>query len=75
MKRSTKIAVKFRRFWRILGPGLVTGSSDDDPSGIATYSQAGASFGTSTLWTSLITFPLMSAVQEMCARIGLITSH
>ncbi len=75
MKRSTKIAVKFKRFWRILGPGLVTGSSDDDPSGIATYSQAGASFGTSTLWTSLITFPLMSAVQEMCARIGLITSH
>ncbi len=75
MKRSKKLAVKLKRFWKILGPGLVTGASDDDPSGIATYSQAGASFGTMTLWTSIVTFPLMSAVQEMCARIGLITSH
>lgn len=58
----------------ILGPGLVTGASDDDPSGIATYSQAGAQFGISTLWTALITFPLMAAVQEMCARIGMVTS-
>jgi NRAMP (natural resistance-associated macrophage protein)-like metal ion transporter len=56
-----------------LGPGLVTGASDDDPSGIATYSQAGAGFGLSTLWTSLLTLPLMIAVQEMCARIGLVT--
>jgi NRAMP (natural resistance-associated macrophage protein)-like metal ion transporter len=66
-----------RRSWikRIAGPGLVTGASDDDPSGIATYSQAGASFGLSTLWTAVITYPLMAAIQEMCARIGLITHH
>ncbi len=66
---------KFIHFWKILGPGLVTGASDDDPSGIATYSQAGAAYGLSTLWTSLITFPLMASIQEMCARIGLVTSH
>jgi Mn2+ and Fe2+ transporters of the NRAMP family len=66
---------KLIRFWKILGPGLVTGASDDDPSGIATYSQAGAAFGFTTLWTALITFPLMASVQEMCARIGLVTSH
>ena len=66
---------KFTRFWKILGPGLVTGASDDDPSGIATYSQAGAAYGLSTLWTALITFPLMASIQEMCARIGLVTSH
>jgi len=64
-----------KRFWKILGPGLVTGASDDDPSGIATYSQAGAQYGLSTLWTALITFPLMAAVQEMCARIGMVTSQ
>jgi len=63
------------RFWKQLGPGLITGASDDDPSGIATYSQAGAQYGLSTLWTALITFPLMAAVQEMCARIGLVTSQ
>jgi NRAMP (natural resistance-associated macrophage protein)-like metal ion transporter len=65
---------KVVRFWKKLGPGLITGASDDDPSGIATYSQAGAQFGLSTLWTALITFPLMAAVQEMCARIGMVTS-
>ena len=70
-----KISKKFIRFWKILGPGLVTGASDDDPSGIATYSQAGAAYGLSTLWTALITFPLMASIQEMCARIGLVTSH
>ncbi|WP_214070065.1 divalent metal cation transporter [Mucilaginibacter sp. dw_454] len=59
---------------KVLGPGLVTGSSDDDPSGIATYSQVGAQFGLTTLWTALLTFPLMAAIQEMCARIGLVTS-
>jgi NRAMP (natural resistance-associated macrophage protein)-like metal ion transporter len=58
-----------------LGPGLVTGASDDDPSGIATYSQAGASYGLATLWTSIVAFPLMAAIQQMCARIGLITSQ
>lgn len=66
---------KLQRFWKILGPGLVTGASDDDPSGIATYSQAGAAYGLSTLWTALITFPLMAAIQEMCARIGIVTSQ
>jgi NRAMP (natural resistance-associated macrophage protein)-like metal ion transporter len=69
-----KIPSKLTQFWKILGPGLVTGASDDDPSGIATYSQAGAAYGLSTLWTALITFPLMSSIQEMCARIGLVTS-
>ncbi len=58
-------------YWKKLGPGLITGASDDDPSGIATYSQAGAKFGLSLLWTALLTFPLMYAVQEMCARIGI----
>jgi NRAMP (natural resistance-associated macrophage protein)-like metal ion transporter len=58
---------------RVFGPGLVTGASDDDPSGIATYSQAGALFGLNTLWTAVFTFPLMAALQEMCARIGLVT--
>ena len=66
---------RLSRFWKLLGPGLVTGASDDDPSGIATYSQAGAQYGLSTLWTALITFPLMAAIQEMCARIGLVTSQ
>jgi len=70
-----KTSTKFSRFWKVLGPGLVTGASDDDPSGIATYSQAGAAYGLSTLWTALITFPLMASIQEMCARIGLVTSH
>jgi NRAMP (natural resistance-associated macrophage protein)-like metal ion transporter len=63
------------RFWKFLGPGLVTGASDDDPSGIATYSQAGAAYGLSTLWTSILAFPLMAVIQQMCARIGLVTSH
>jgi len=70
-----KLKSKLIRFWKLLGPGLVTGASDDDPSGIATYSQAGAGFGLSTLWTSLIAFPLMAAIQQMCARIGLITKQ
>jgi NRAMP (natural resistance-associated macrophage protein)-like metal ion transporter len=61
--------------WKKLGPGLATGASDDDPSGIATYSQAGAAFGLSTLWTSLIAFPLMASIQQMCARIGIVTSQ
>ena len=62
-----------KRIKRIFGPGLVTGASDDDPSGIATYSQAGTLFGLGTLWTAVFTFPLMAALQEMCARIGLVT--
>ncbi|ESQ76662.1 Nramp family divalent metal transporter [Asticcacaulis sp. AC402] len=66
---------KLSRLWKSIGPGLVTGASDDDPSGIATYTQAGAQYGLATLWTTLITFPLMAAIQEMCARIGLVTSQ
>lgn len=64
-----------KRFWKRLGPGLVTGASDDDPSGIATYSQAGAVHGTQLLWTAVVTYPLMVAVQEMCARIGMVTGR
>jgi NRAMP (natural resistance-associated macrophage protein)-like metal ion transporter len=75
MNHLQRISYRFYRFWKILGPGLVTGASDDDPSGIATYSQAGAGYGLSTLWTALITFPLMASIQEMCARIGLVTSQ
>jgi NRAMP (natural resistance-associated macrophage protein)-like metal ion transporter len=69
------IKSKLKRFWKLLGPGLITGASDDDPSGIATYSQAGAGFGLSTLWTALIAFPLMASIQQMCARIGLVTQQ
>src|SRR5207247_11225901 len=60
---------------RVLGPGLVTGASDDDPSGIATYAVAGASVGTSLLWTAGATFPLMAAIQLVCARIGLVSGR
>jgi NRAMP (natural resistance-associated macrophage protein)-like metal ion transporter len=60
---------------KILGPGLITGASDDDPSGIATYSQAGAQFGFGMLWMAVFQYPLMAAVQEMCARIGLVTGN
>ena len=70
-----KNSFKFSRFWKKLGPGLVTGASDDDPSGIATYSQAGAAYGLATLWTSILAFPLMASIQQMCARIGLVTSQ
>lgn len=63
----------FKSFFKSLGPGLITGASDDDPSGIATYSQAGAQFGFGTLWLALFQLPLMIVIQEMCARIGLVT--
>ena len=62
-----------REYWKTLGPGLTTGAADDDPSGIATYSQVGASRGFSLIWLSPFLLPLMGAVQEMCARIGLTT--
>jgi len=75
MKKKKTKPSKLKRLLKILGPGLITGASDDDPSGIATYSQAGAQFGMGTLWTALITFPLMAAIQEMCARIGIVTSQ
>jgi NRAMP (natural resistance-associated macrophage protein)-like metal ion transporter len=67
--------VNLRKIWKQLGPGLITGSSDDDPSGIATYSQAGAQFGFQTLWTAFFTWPLMTAIQHMCAKIGLVTKN
>ena len=73
MKLRTEISAKIKGFWRILGPGLVTGAADDDPSGIATYSQTGAQFGYGQLWTALWMLPLMTVVQEACARIGLVT--
>lgn len=66
---------KLKKILKVLGPGLITGASDDDPSGIATYSQAGAQSGLTTLWTALFTFPLMAAVQGMCARIGIVTKE
>src|SRR6476620_12762541 len=62
-----------QNFFAKLGPGLITGAADDDPSGISTYSVAGASFGYLPLWTALVSFPLMTAVQLMCARLGLVT--
>jgi NRAMP (natural resistance-associated macrophage protein)-like metal ion transporter len=64
-----------RGFFQSLGPGLITGASDDDPSGIGTYSQVGSQFGYGLLWTALFTFPLMAAVQELCARIALETGQ
>lgn len=71
MKSKGRLA----KFLKNLGPGLITGASDDDPSGIVTYSQAGAAFGLKLLWMAPFTFPLMAAMQGMCARIGLVTSQ
>ena len=70
---KSKSIKKTKEYWNVLGPGLTTGASDDDPSGIATYSQAGAQFGFQLLWMAPVTFPLMAFVQEMCARIGIVT--
>ncbi len=64
-----------RHFWGALGPGVITGAADDDPSGIATYSIAGAEFGTGLLWLAPVSWPLMAAVQTMCARIGMVTGE
>lgn len=66
---------KFKKLLKTVGPGLITGASDDDPSGIATYSQAGAQFGYRQLWTALFSYPFMVAIQEMCGRIGLVTGN
>jgi NRAMP (natural resistance-associated macrophage protein)-like metal ion transporter len=67
--------VGVRALWKSLGPGIVTGAADDDPSGIATYSVAGAQYGSTLLWTALFTWPLMVAVQTMCARVGMVTGR
>src|SRR6266542_3906144 len=66
---------KLRDWLKQLGPGLITGAADDDPSGIATYSQAGAQFGFLTLWTVVFTYPLMVGIQMVSARIGRVTGH
>ena len=66
---------RLTKFWRSLGPGLITGAADDDPSGITTYSLAGAQFGTSLLWMAVASWPLMWAVQLTCARIGMVTGR
>ncbi|MBU1348556.1 divalent metal cation transporter, partial [Patescibacteria group bacterium] len=65
----------FFRFLKRIGPGFITGAADDDPSGIATYSQTGATFGFQQLWTPFVTLPLMTAVQETCGRIGMVTGN
>jgi NRAMP (natural resistance-associated macrophage protein)-like metal ion transporter len=75
MAQQKSLTKKLQSFWKKVGPGLVTGASDDDPSGIATYSQAGAAFGLNTLWTAIVAFPLMAVIQQMCAKIGLVTSQ
>jgi len=72
---DVKVLDKTKNYWKMLGPGLTTGASDDDPSGIATYSQTGAQTGFSLLWLAPLTYPLMSVVQEMCARIGIVTGR
>jgi NRAMP (natural resistance-associated macrophage protein)-like metal ion transporter len=72
---QTKTASPVRRFLKVLGPGLITGASDDDPSGIGTYAQAGASLGFGTLWMALWTVPLTITMQYMCAKIGLVTGR
>ena len=64
---------RIKRFFKEIGPGVITGASDDDPSGIATYSQAGAKYGLGLLWTAIFMLPMMYVVQEMSARIGAVT--
>jgi NRAMP (natural resistance-associated macrophage protein)-like metal ion transporter len=66
---------RIKQVGKILGPGFVTGASDDDPSGIGTYAVAGATLGLQTLWTALLTFPLMASVQSICARVGMVSGH
>lgn len=70
---KNKISSKFKKFFKVLGPGVITGAADDDPSGIATYSQTGAQFGYSLLWTAVFMLPFQAGVQEACARIGAVT--
>src|SRR5262245_6198808 len=64
---------RFNRFLKRLAPGLITGASDDDPSGIATYATAGASLGFATLWTAIFTFPMMIVIEYVCAKVGLVS--
>lgn len=75
VKQATPRRLSLRRFFRGLGPGLITGAADDDPSGISTYSTAGAAYGFALLWTAAFSLPLMAAVQLMCARIGIVSGR
>ena len=77
MSKTKKVikSRRVRRFFAELGPGVITGAADDDPSGISTYSVTGASFGYTPLWTAVFSFPLMTAVQMMCARLGMVSGH
>ncbi len=75
VEHKETIISKGREYFESIGPGVITGASDDDPSGIATYSQTGAQYGTKLLWLSAWTFPLMATIQEMCARIALVTGR
>jgi NRAMP (natural resistance-associated macrophage protein)-like metal ion transporter len=70
-----KVFIKLKKVFAIFGPGVITGAADDDPSGIATYTQTGAKFGYGQLWTVILMLPLMTAIQEACARIGAVTGH
>jgi NRAMP (natural resistance-associated macrophage protein)-like metal ion transporter len=70
-----KTLIKIKKFFNIFGPGVITGAADDDPSGIATYTQTGAQFGYGQLWTAVAMLPLMISIQEACARIGAVTGH
>src|ERR687888_331566 len=74
-KKSKRKAAFLRRFLASLGPGIIVGAADEDPSGIATFSIAGAQHGLALLWTALLTWPLMAFVQMMCARIGMVTGR
>ena len=75
VEHKETIISKGRKYFESIGPGVITGAADDDPSGIATYSQAGAQYGTRLLWLSAWIFPLMAVIQEMCARIALVTGR
>src|SRR6516162_8091885 len=72
---ESKSVSGIRRFWKMLGPGFIAGASDDDPSGIGTYVVAGASAGFATLWTALLTFPMVASVQFICAKVAMVTGE
>ena len=71
--RPLHLLPRVKNLLKALGPGVVTGASDDDPSGIGTYAMAGASLGYATLWTAWMTFPLMASIQFTCAKIGMVS--
>ena len=73
MNKHKRVSPRFKSFYKALGPGLISGASDDDPSAITTFSQAGARYGLSTLWVAILAFPILASLLEMCARIGMVT--